>query len=360
MRRSNTTRAASRDSASISRARRAASARARDPSSARRTATTSARAWSAAGGGAGAGAGGRGGTRGSGIETARIADELGRDARQRRRGRHAGDRLGRDPDRLPGPAPTQLVLEAHSRRLGRAGFGPTLELLLGQFPLALGPLARSGGGRRDLLGLVAAAPGPLQLLLEAANPLLGRGQVAHRLPGALGLLGARGELAGEVAAQGLLGVGPLLGDPPRALTLLQRRHELVAHRARVPQLVLQRIDPLRQLRDAAGPFKIRRLPRLLWLVPLLRLVRIGLECRLRAPAPVPCGPKAGEGRCGGAEPAGAPSPGAGTATGNGTITVPNCSHVRPSSGAIQPGMVKLSRHRPGPVPPTLGGSGMAG
>ena len=56
----------------------------------------------------------------------------------------------------------------------------------------------------------------------------------------------------------------------------------------------------------------------------------------------------------------APSPGAGTATGRGTITVPNWSQVRPSSGAIQPGMVKLSRHMPGPVPPTLGGSGIAG
>ena len=54
------------------------------------------------------------------------------------------------------------------------------------------------------------------------------------------------------------------------------------------------------------------------------------------------------------------SPGAGTATGSGTITVPNWSHVRPSSGAIQPGTVKLSLHRPGPVPPTLGGSGIAG
>ena len=65
-------------------------------------------------------------------------------------------------------------------------------------------------------------------------------------------------------------------------------------------------------------------------------------------------------RRGGALLPGAPSPGAGTATGSGTITVPNWSHVRPSSGAIQPGMVKLRRHTPGPVPPTLGGSGIAG
>src|SRR5581483_10740915 len=115
--------------------------------------------------------------------------------------------------------------------------------------LALGPLPGDGGGRGYLLGLVAAAPGLAQLILEAANPLLGRGQVAQRLTGALGLTGARGPLAGQVTSQGLLSVGALLGDPARALTLLKRGR----------QLVLQGLDPLRQGRDAAGIVKIRRL-----------------------------------------------------------------------------------------------------
>ncbi len=71
-------------------------------------------------------------------------------------------------------------------------------------------------------------------MLEAADPLLGRGQFAHRLAGAIGLVGARGQLAGEVPAQGLLGVGPLLGDAALALALLQRGRELIAHGAGVP------------------------------------------------------------------------------------------------------------------------------
>ncbi len=88
------------------------------------------------------------------------------------------------------------MLEAQTRRLGRTGLGTPLEPLLGQLALALGPLPGGGGGRGDLLGLVAAAPGLAQLVLEAANPLLGRGQLPHRLAGSLGLVGGRGELAG--------------------------------------------------------------------------------------------------------------------------------------------------------------------
>ena len=74
----------------------------------------------------------------------------------------------------------------------------------------------------------------------------------------------------------------------------------------------------------------------------------------------PGGPADGVGAGGATVSVSEPSPGAGTATGRGTITVPNWSHVRPRSGAIQPGMVKLRRHTPGPVPPRLGGSGIAG
>ncbi len=211
------------------------------------------------------------------------------------------------------------MLEAQARRLGRAGLGAALEPLLGQLALTLGPLAGSGRGRGDLLGLVAATPGLAQLMLEAADPLFGRGQVAHRLAGPIGLVGAGGELAREVPAQGLLGVRPLLGDPARALALLQRGGELVAHGAGVPQLILQRVDPLRQLGDAAGLLKIR------W---LFGLVRLGLEGerrrgalrrrgRLEAKGTAPDGPD------GAAASLSELSPGAGTATGNGTTTVPN-------------------------------------
>ena len=102
-------------------------------------------------------------------------------------------------------------------------------------------------------------------MLQAADPLLGRGQLPHRLAGPVGLMGAGGEAAGEVPAQGLLGVGTLLGDPALALALLQGGGELIAHGAGVSQLILQRVDPLRQLSDAAGLVKIR------WLFGLVRL-----------------------------------------------------------------------------------------
>ena len=47
--------------------------------------------------------------------------------------------------------------------------------------------------------------------------------------------------------------------------------------------------------------------------------------------------------------------------GRGTVTVPSDSHVwPPRPGASDPGTEKLSRHIPGPAPPRLGGSGIAG
>ncbi|MFZ0041048.1 MAG: hypothetical protein WAK93_07065, partial [Solirubrobacteraceae bacterium] len=109
--------------------------------------------------------------------------------------------------------------------------------------LVLGTLLAGLSSRGDLFGLVASPAGVAQLSLEASDSGLGGGELAHRLPRPIRLADTLRELAVEVSAKRLLGVGALLGGAARPFAVADRGTKLVRPCASFLELTLEIRDP---------------------------------------------------------------------------------------------------------------------